>query len=88
MGIGHESDQCLVAAQQRVDPCEVGGVVAVVGAGREHRGQIQHGRPDRLEVVQVFANAGQVPAVVLVRGVGATADDLAGFPVGGNRPAG
>ena len=60
-----EAGQGLVAAQQRVDLLEGGGVVAVVGLGREERRQVEGVDAQAGQVVEVLGDAVQVPAVEL-----------------------
>ena len=78
--------QRLVAAEQRVDAVERAGVVAVVGAGLEDRGEVEQGHPQLLEVVEVLDDTVQRAAVQLERHVGPAVHDGV-VPVGRLRPA-
>ena len=84
---GREPDVGLVAAEQRVDPLEGGGVVAVVALAREDRRRVDDADPDVGEVVEVVGDPVEVAAEVLQRraGVEALEDDLV-VPVRRHRP--
>ena len=56
----------LVAAEHRVHLVEARGVIAVVGAGREERRQVDNADPEPLEVVEVLDDAVEVTAVELL----------------------
>ena len=66
-------DERLVAAEQRVDPVERVGVVAVRGSRREERRQVDDVRAQALDVVEVLLDAAQVSAEELERRVRAAA---------------
>ncbi len=55
----------VVAAEQRVDRVEPGGVVAMVRLGREDRGVVQRGRAEVGDVVEAFGGPVEVAAVQL-----------------------
>ena len=79
----------LVAAEQRVDPVERRGVVAVVALAGEDRGRVDDGGADLGDVVEVVDDPVQVAAEQLERGVRVRAleDDLV-VPRGRHRPLG
>src|SRR5262249_62062680 len=67
-GRADERGERLVAAEHRVDAVEARRVVAVVRAGWEERRQIDDVRAERLDVVEMLLDPGQVAAVPLPRG--------------------
>ena len=75
----------LVAAQERVDPVEGGGVVAVGGPGLEDRRQVEQGRAQQVEVVEVLDDAVEGAAVPLEGDVRPLVDDRL-VPLAGDGP--
>ena len=70
-----EARERPVTAEQRVDLVERRGVVAVVGARREDRRQVDRVGPRRRDVVQAGGDAVEVTAVVLERRLRTATDD-------------
>src|SRR5690606_35659052 len=83
---GGQQPQGGVAAEQRVDVIEGGGVVAVVGAGGEDRGEVDGVGAEALDVVEVADDAVEVAAVELLGGAGTAGDNRVAVPVAGQRP--
>ena len=67
LGGARERRERLVAPEQRIDAVEARRVVAVGGAGREDRCQVDDVRAERLDVVEVLLDPCQVAAVPLAR---------------------
>ena len=68
VGLGGERRERRITAEQRIDPLEGRGVVAVRAAGGEERGEPDDGRTEVGDVVEMPEHAPQAPAVGLARG--------------------
>ena len=89
--LGRQPGRGLVAAEQRVDLVEAGGVVAVIGLGREERGQVEGVDADVGQVVEALGDAVQVAPGQLHPAPGprrATGSSQAAGPGGGLGPGG
>ena len=87
VGRGGQPGKRLVAAEQLVDLVEPVSVIAMVGARRKERGEVEQVHPEPLEVVEVLSHAVEVAAVELPRRRGALVDRLV-IPLGGFGPVG